>query len=32
MLLKAQAVGDLLALRHRGRRVARVHLSDLESA
>ena len=31
-LIQAQALGDLRALRSRGRRVARVHLSDLESA
>ncbi|MCA1726326.1 MAG: glucose-6-phosphate isomerase [Actinobacteria bacterium] len=31
-LIRAQALGDLRALRSRGRRVARVHLSDLESA
>jgi hypothetical protein len=30
-LIKAQALGDLRALRSRGRRVARVRLSDLES-
>jgi glucose-6-phosphate isomerase len=31
-LIQAQALGDLRALRAGGRRVARVHLSDLESA
>jgi glucose-6-phosphate isomerase len=31
-LIRAQALGDLRALRSRGRRVARVRLSDLESA
>ena len=31
-LLAAQATGDLQSLRSRGRRIARVHLADLERA